>query len=73
MREMYATHVRCDWPDCKSEATIGYQQMPPAGWVLVPDGINIDGAMRRDFCSIHSRASLADLGERVAASQRPRS
>ena len=54
-------------PGCKSVCTIGPDLESAAGWVYLADGygVSIDGVPRRDFCSIHSRMSLAELAESV--------
>ena len=65
MRILFATRITCDWPECKSVGDIGSEEVTLAGWAYLPDGLNLDGAIRRDFCSIHACATLAQLAEKV--------
>ena len=70
----WAETVRCDWPDCQSEAkTIGppagaplFDWKPPPGWVrFMPGWVPITPSSKvsqlADLCSIHARVTAAQI------------
>jgi hypothetical protein len=56
-------------PGCQSVVTIGPDAKTPDGWVYFVHwyGLDKDGMPRRDFCSIHSRMTLAQIAESMGA------
>ena len=70
----WAKTVRCDWPDCQSEAEVilGSSQwtdrVMPAGWIDLALSATVlpvhgKGLAVREICSIHTAASLAAFAQ----------
>lgn len=64
----WAKTVRCDWPDCPSEAelTLGERwpdRLTPPGWIdlTIARITTHKGYFLQFFCTIHARKTLADL------------